>query len=371
MTTLFADCHARSGRRGHHHYGLRMQRCPTSSSGPRPKELGHESIETVRRRPKVGPSRASPDAQSAFSFAVGSASHDDERDLTKLRRLRRADARSTVSEGDRRLHVVGTAVDGATNQHAEQERTLFLAMLGHDLRNPLSAIATAADVLGRMHDPSATRLVNLVLASARRMARMIDELLSFAAEGGLKLRPRRTNLHRLCNSIIDEVRLAYPGRTLRLEGIDVALGYWDRDRLAQSIQNLVVNALTHGLEGAPVRVTVRREQAAFDIEVANEGAPIPPALLPHLFAPYRRGRSKGNGLGLGLHIAKTIAIAHGGDVEVDSDETSTRFHLRLPRTRQKSRSVASRRRKPAHGGRSISVAAEDMPRRIRVQRAEA
>jgi signal transduction histidine kinase len=113
-----------------------------------------------------------------------------------------------------------------------------------------------------------------------------------------------------------------------------AEGTWDADRLTQVVQNLVANALQHGDTRTPIEIELSAEDAWVELEVRNQGATIPPEVLPYIFDPFRQAQSAGRvseGLGLGLYIAREIVQAHGGHLEVDSDEHRTRFCFRLPR----------------------------------------
>lgn len=264
----------------------------------------------------------------------------------------------------------------------------FVGVLGHDLRNPLHAIATSAQIILRADDVERTaRPARRIAQSASRMARMIDQLLDFTRirVGGLTVQRAPVSAAEICQDVIDELCGAQGSL-----GVDVlvrgdTVGFWDPDRLSQLVSNLVANALNHGDPACEVQVRVDGDDAAaVSIEVANGGT-IPPDLLPTIFeplntgadpppAPRRRGesdtdpgrpfadsaesgesgepgepggpgepigsngaftvrrRSKRSGLGLGLFIVQQIARAHGGDVQVASTpEDGTRFRVWLPR----------------------------------------
>jgi signal transduction histidine kinase len=216
----------------------------------------------------------------------------------------------------------------------------FVGMLGHDLRNPLNAISTAASLVARRaeSDPIAKPAIRIV-RSSRRMARMIDQILDFTRirlGRGLPLDPRQIDLADVCRLATDELEGETEAPRVRLEARGDVRGTWDADRLAQLVSNLVGNALGHGVPGAPVSILLDgtgREEVV--LEVANAGS-IPAELLAGIFEPFTasRGRSGGSsrGLGLGLHISRQIATAHGGSIEVASSEAGfTRFTVRLPR----------------------------------------
>jgi signal transduction histidine kinase len=218
---------------------------------------------------------------------------------------------------------------------------LFAGVLAHDLRNPLGAIMTAAQLVLMRQEGLGDRNskpVSRIIASGHRMTRMIDQLLDLTrarSGGGIPVDPRDTNLADLFAEASGELELAFPQWSLTREITGDLDGRWDPDRLLQIISNLLSNAGQHGRpEGV---VTVRldgRDAAAVTFEVHNGGA-IPPSVMPSLFDPFRGTRARrdsSRGLGLGLFIVKEITEAHGGTVQVSSSEADgTRFVVRLPR----------------------------------------
>jgi PAS domain S-box-containing protein len=221
---------------------------------------------------------------------------------------------------------------------------LFVGILGHDLRNPLNAILAAGWHLTRgSPDERITRLASTIVASGRRMERMIEHLLDFTRirlGRGLAIEPRTTDLGTVARSILDELENVFLGRTMALHCRGDVTGQWDGDRLGQVISNLVGNALQYGAVERPVRVTLDGTHAEeVLLEVHSIGPPIAAERLPTLFepfcgAPQRRG-GQNRGLGLGLYIAQQIVLAHGGSIEVESSvEAGTMFRVRLPRASQ-------------------------------------
>jgi len=219
---------------------------------------------------------------------------------------------------------------------------LFAGVLAHDLRSPLGAIVSAAQlVLMRQEgqgDGGSNKPISRILTSSQRMTRMIDQLLDVTrvrVGGGIQLEPCEANLADLCAQAVGELELAFPHWMLNRETIGELDGRWDPDRLLQIISNLVSNAGQHGRpEGA---VTVRldgRDSDTVTLEVHNGGS-IPASIMPSLFDPFRGTRSPrdtSRGLGLGLFIVKQITEAHGGTVQVASSVAEgTTFVVRLPR----------------------------------------
>jgi len=224
-----------------------------------------------------------------------------------------------------------------------QER--FVAVLGHDLRNPLAALITAAGLLRQQLAPSdegpTGRVLARISSSALRMSRMVDQILDLTRAriaGGLGVEPTAMDLGVVLTGVVDELRTAYPQRSIEL-ACPVLPGAWDRDRLEQVFSNLIGNAIHHGSSERPVTVTARRAGEIVIVEVHNTGEPIPESLRARLFDPFRRGEREGGapkaaGLGLGLYISREIVVAHGGDIEVESTRAEgTTFRVSLPRTR--------------------------------------
>jgi sigma-B regulation protein RsbU (phosphoserine phosphatase) len=221
-------------------------------------------------------------------------------------------------------------------------RERLLAIVGHDLRNPLHAVTMASALLIRSDDLKErdAKLARRIANSAQRMSEIIEQLLDLTRGrlgGGIPISREQTDLGHIVEQVIGELDIANPGVDLRLVTRGILTGRWDRARLGQLVSNLVGNAIQHGGGGEPITVTT--EDAGDDVvlQVHNGGAPIPEQLLPHLFDPFRRGAEQGRsprglGLGLGLYIAQQIALAHGGEITVRSSAAAgTTFTVRLPR----------------------------------------
>jgi two-component system, sensor histidine kinase and response regulator len=214
---------------------------------------------------------------------------------------------------------------------------MFTAVLGHDLRNPLNAIVTAAFLLQRRsQDPGVRDTADRILSSGRRMTRMIENMLDLTRArlgGGIPLNRAPADLVIVLDRVVQEFRTAYPGRTVEVLVDGDVTGEWDVDRLQQIASNLIGNALQHGHAEAAVSVGLRGTTAdAVTLTVSNRGT-IPSDILPIIFDPFRGGEHKrSDGLGLGLYIAQQIAMAHHGEITVDSsEEAGTTFTVTMPR----------------------------------------
>jgi signal transduction histidine kinase len=216
-------------------------------------------------------------------------------------------------------------------------REQFIAVLGHDLRNPLASIDAGAKMLLKEPlSPKGMTVLGLIQSSARRMAELIDNVLDFAhgrLGGGLTLeRDAHVPLAEVLEQVVDELRTAWPERLIETRLEVTRTVSCDAARVAQLLSNLVANALTHGATSEPILVRASTQDGSFELSVANQGEPIPPPTLKRLFQPFFRvaARPSQQGLGLGLYIASEIARAHGGSLDVTSDQQETRFTFRMP-----------------------------------------
>jgi signal transduction histidine kinase len=217
-------------------------------------------------------------------------------------------------------------------------REQFIAVLGHDLRNPLSSVGAAAELLVRRQtEPELIKLGNRLKASTRRMSGLIDDVLDLARVrlgSGMHLSIREADfLASALKDVTDEVRAANPQLDIR---DDIAINgavRCDQGRVQQVLSNLLGNAVTHGAQDAPITVRAAIEGDHLVLSVTNGGAPIPADDLAKIFQPYwRPAHSKpGGGLGLGLYIASEIVAGHGGTLQATSSASEgTRFLATLP-----------------------------------------
>jgi len=216
-------------------------------------------------------------------------------------------------------------------------REQFIAVLGHDLRNPLASISGGLRILQRESTPpeKAKTIAVLMQDSVNRMAGLIDNVLDFARGrlgGGFTLNRGTVDLAPVLAHVVAELSSGVPDRRIDVQIVLPHPINADRTRLAQLLSNLLGNALTHGASDRPVTVVARADDGIFELAVSNAGAQIPPAALEKLFQPFTRGAivPGDQGLGLGLYIASEIARAHGGELTAISSETETRFVFRMP-----------------------------------------
>jgi hypothetical protein len=217
-------------------------------------------------------------------------------------------------------------------------REQFIAILGHDLRNPLHAVLATAELLERkLAYPAHAELASRIKMSARRMSSLIDDVLDFARGrlgGGIGVELTEVeNINTGLTTVVQEIQDAQPDCRIN-SNISVNRSVrCDLGRLQQVASNLLANALTHGLSGSPVQISARADDHDLVLEVWNAGEPIPPDSIDKMFEPFWRHSvsPSRNGLGLGLHICAQIVRAHAGQLSVTSNEEhGTQFTARFP-----------------------------------------
>ena len=266
-----------------------------------------------------------------------------------IHRFMRSDVRS-LFETLARLVAVGLDVRATLEADrmaldAERDngrlREEFIAVVGHDLRNPVAAVSAGLRILGRRPmDETASHLVVEMQRSMLRMQQMIDNLLDFARGrlgAGIVLDDLDSvDLEPVLRDVACEVE------RLSDQPVEVAIDLLrpircDPVRIGQLLSNLLGNAVTHGTPAETIRIRASDEDSQFRLAVTNRGAPIPGDVIPHLFLPFSRGGGTGKaslqGLGLGLYIASEIARAHDGRLDVESGGEETTFTLTLPAAR--------------------------------------
>jgi len=221
-------------------------------------------------------------------------------------------------------------------------RDQFMAVLGHDLRNPLAALLSGLRILERGGGLSEREHIVLLEMgrSIDRANRLIDDVMDFARGmlgGGIPVDLTRGRpLGPVLEQVVEEMRAVCPACDFR---VDIAIDHpvaCDPNRIGQLASNLLANAAAHGTQDRPIQFEARTTESEFRLSVTNEGAPIADAAREHLFEPFFRvqARPSKQGLGLGLFIVNEIARAHGGTMEVESNDRQTRFSFAMPREAQ-------------------------------------
>jgi signal transduction histidine kinase len=217
-------------------------------------------------------------------------------------------------------------------------REQFIAILGHDLRNPLQAVYAGCDLLERkMTDPPLLAIASRIKTNVRRMSALIDDVLDFARGrlgGGLDVELTEVaNINSGLMTVVQEVLDVRPDCKI-ISNIDVSRPVrCDLGRLQQVASNLLTNAATHGLPQSAIKITASADDDDLVLSVWNAGEPIPSESIDKIFQPFWRHSvsANRNGLGLGLHICSQIVRAHKGSISVtSSQEDGTQFTARLP-----------------------------------------
>lgn len=223
-------------------------------------------------------------------------------------------------------------------------RDTFLAILGHDLRSPLSSITLAGDILVHKQ-PAPTELKQIgvrLRRSASTMTTMVNDLLEFARLqlGGLiPIAASMMDISPVCADAVEDARAAHPGCGFELELAGDLSCNADAPRLQQLFSNLLNNAAQYSSPGEGVRLLAQGSADAVIVRVCNTGSVIPEAAIGSIFEalvqldPDRNDRGRpATSIGLGLYIAREITLAHGGSIEVSSSqEAGTVFTVRLPK----------------------------------------
>ncbi|MCU1281565.1 MAG: multi-sensor signal transduction histidine kinase [bacterium] len=308
-----------------------------------------------------------PESRTIGKAATEILGNESAADLDELKRrvLATAEGASTAfswDTGSERRHVLiryeplrgsdgivgltGAAVDVTDLKKTEDQlarelafRERMMGILGHDLRNPVSAVLGLCGLLrlqGGLSDGPLEH-VTLMERSARRMNEMIDTLLDFTRlrfHGSLPIVREEIDLDELVRDVVAELRAAHRHREIELSGGCNLRGWCDRGRIAQLVTNLAANALSHGAHESAVRVSLAEQGEAVLLSVSNRGPTIPPEFVERLFEPFKQGAGssdKQRGLGLGLFIVREIVRAHGGTIAVRSLDDITTFVVTLPR----------------------------------------
>jgi signal transduction histidine kinase len=223
-----------------------------------------------------------------------------------------------------------------------RSRDTFLAILGHDLRSPLSAISNSSLYLaapGLLPDGAPLEAARNINRSASKMSAMIKDLLEYTRTRlgrSLPVALEPGSMGDICRLAYDEIRAAHPERTFRIETAGELRGCFDGERLQQVLSNLLTNAVQHGARGEPITLSAQGDAEEVTVQVRNQGPPIPADQLQVIFNPLVQIPHAGHAgdatsLGLGLYIAREIVARHGGTMMAESDDGGTVFRAHLPR----------------------------------------
>jgi signal transduction histidine kinase len=234
--------------------------------------------------------------------------------------------------------AVAESVDHFT-QEVERWRSVFLGVLGHELRGPLNTVLLTSRLLAQLHDdgPTATQAARLT-RSGLRMKALLDDLLDFNRSSlgiGVSIRTEDADLGAICSDEIDTQLAASPPPDIRFEHRGRSDGRWDPGRMKQLLSNLIGNALKYGDPDKPVKVRLESDATTVRLSVANSGPALPADWIARLFEPLHRshrgeGEAERTSLGLGLFIVRLIARGHGGEVGATSAGGTTTFTVTLP-----------------------------------------
>lgn len=219
-------------------------------------------------------------------------------------------------------------------QNAEL-REQFIAVMGHDLRNPLASIQGGLRLLNKKVDAEGQEWIKMLQGSVSRMAGLIDNVMDLARArlgAGMQLKRREQELAPLISHVVSEFENVYPDRKI-VSSVNVpGTVNVDGERIEQLLSNLLGNAISYGTPGEAIQIRADRTEAGFKISVTNRGAQIPPETMPKLFTAFQRGDVLPNqkGLGLGLFISREIARAHGGEIAAESSAQETTFTVSFP-----------------------------------------
>jgi signal transduction histidine kinase len=229
----------------------------------------------------------------------------------------------------------------------KQSQNMFLAILGHDLRNPLGTVVSGASFLMQANDlpPKYILVATRMFNSGKRMSKLINDLIDFTRTHlgpGIPIRVKQDSLVALCEEVVNEARTFHPERTIDLQVPPKLDAIFDEGRLAQTLSNLIGNAIQYSSADFPVTVRLAGDGDNLTLAVNNRGEPIPKDKLASIFDPMVRIASHVNqnehdyaertSLGIGLYISREIVYAHGGRIDVTSNvEEGTTFIVTMPR----------------------------------------
>lgn len=225
----------------------------------------------------------------------------------------------------------------ADEMQSGELREQFIAVVGHDLRNPIAAIDAGVTMLRKSPEPvRVSTILDQMESSVQRMSALIENILDFARGrlgGGLALDLKVNDVEPIVHQVVAELAISHPDRNVEVN-CDPGPTFvrCDPNRLGQLLSNLVGNAITHGASDEPIIVHCAAKEGSFKLSVSNGGEEIPLDAQERLFHPFARGKGQTGreGLGLGLYIASEIATAHAGELSVSSTAERTSFTFTMP-----------------------------------------
>lgn len=222
-------------------------------------------------------------------------------------------------------------------------RDTFLAVLGHDLRNPLGALNSCVTLLSLTKDEAKRRRALAIAASSiSTITAMISDLLEYTRSRlgkGVEVLAQPGDIAVLCREVLEEVRMVYPSRVIDTQITMQARAIFDAPRMRQVVTNLLGNAMQHGDSDKPVGLVLEQQRETIKLVVSNHGTPIPEDALQVIFNPLVQIKTAvtepherpSTSLGLGLYIAREIVMKHGGTIHVTSTaQNGTAFTVHLP-----------------------------------------
>jgi signal transduction histidine kinase len=337
------------GLRNHAEYILK-----TVSADMRTSQTDQQQVDKAQGR---GPKSEDETPAQTHAITRLSAGFSMDQMVSEYRALRSSVLRLWFAQGyvpneDHIQQVVrfNEAIDQALSESiatygaaVERTRETVLGVLGHDLRTPLGAITMAGGLLQRADylRERERRLSAQIAISAGRATELMNDLLDLARCNfgeGIPVYPETTNLNEICRASVEELRTVFPSVQISYDESHTLIGQFDPSRIAQVITNLISNAVRHGDQRQPIRVSLFGEGERAIFRVQNFGEVIPAGALPHIFNSGARYSSFANGekgssagLGLGLFIAAQIVAGHRGEIRVESTvEQGTTFRVLLP-----------------------------------------
>lgn len=268
-------------------------------------------------------------------FPIDSVVHE----YARLRRCMREVA--DVSLGAQLDDALDAATACATKRYLlqrEELRDRFIGVLAHDLRSPLACVTMASEImLAGERTPRERTILELVLDSADRMQRMVNDVLAWARESAGDMFPIHTStqdMAAILSQVAQETQLAHGEHAITLDTSGDLRGLFDRDRIHQVITNLVRNAIEHGSGTAHVEAHEADEGETIILVVRNRGA-LRASSISDITDPFRRRKRPSNARGLGLYIVDQIARAHGATVEMTAMDEDTAITIRWPTRRRR------------------------------------